>query len=120
MSSWPGLTQPSTSCGARQKDVDGRDKPGHDAERMCMTAKELDGKVAIVTGAGRNIGRAIALALASDGASILVNARSNRAEADGVAREIEAAGGKAIVHIGDIADAAQVHAMVELAARHFG
>jgi 3-oxoacyl-[acyl-carrier protein] reductase len=81
---------------------------------------ELNGKIAIVTGAGRNIGRAIALALAADGASILVNARSNRAEADGVAREIEAAGGKAIVHIGDVGDAAQVRAMVELAVKHFG
>jgi NAD(P)-dependent dehydrogenase (short-subunit alcohol dehydrogenase family) len=51
---------------------------------------ELDGKVAIVTGAGRNIGRAIALALADGGASVLVNARSNRAEAEAVAAEIEA------------------------------
>src|SRR5258707_12105643 len=72
---------------------------------MCMTAKELDGKVAIVTGAGRNIGRAIALALASDGASILVNARSNRAEAEAVAREVESSGARALVHIGDVADA---------------
>ena len=64
-------------------------------DRACMT-KELTGKVAIVTGAGRNIGRAIALALAEGGASIVVNARSNRAEAEAVAREIEASGGKAI------------------------
>jgi 3-oxoacyl-[acyl-carrier protein] reductase len=85
-----------------------------------MSTNELNGKVAIVTGAGRNIGRAIALALAADGASILVNARSNRAEADAVAREIEAAGGKVIVHIGDVGDAAQVQAMAEMAARHFG
>jgi len=82
--------------------------------------KELNGKVAIVTGAGRNIGRAIALALVDGGASVLVNARSNRAEADAVAHEIEAAGGKALVHIGDVADAAQVQAMAESAARHFG
>jgi 3-oxoacyl-[acyl-carrier protein] reductase len=93
---------------------------GRDGKGADMSANELNGKVAIVTGAGRNIGRAIALALAADGASILVNARSNRAEADGVAREIEAAGGKAIVHIGDVADAAQVQAMVELAVKHFG
>ena len=65
--------------------------------------KELGGKVAIVTGAGRNIGRAIALALADGGASVVVNARSNRAEADAVAREIESSGGKALVHIGNVA-----------------
>jgi 3-oxoacyl-[acyl-carrier protein] reductase len=81
---------------------------------------ELNGKVAIVTGAGRNIGRAIALALAKDGASVLVNARSNRAEAEAVAREIEAAGCKALVHIGDVADAADVKAMADAAMKHFG
>src|ERR1700738_4436049 len=81
---------------------------------------ELTGKVAIVTGAGRNIGRAIALALADGGASILVNARSNRAEAEAVAREIEAAGGKALVHIGDVADSTSVQAMVEAALKNFG
>src|SRR3979490_2376680 len=81
---------------------------------------ELTGKVAIVTGAGRNIGRAIALALASDGASVLVNARSNRAEADAVAHEIEAAGGKALVHIGDVADAKGVQAMADAAVNQFG
>jgi 3-oxoacyl-[acyl-carrier protein] reductase len=81
---------------------------------------ELNGKVAIVTGAGRNIGRAIALALADGGASIVVNARSNRAEADAVAREVEASGGKALVHIGDVADAEAVQAMADAAAKHFG
>ena len=81
---------------------------------------ELTGKVAIVTGAGRNIGRAIALALAEAGASIVVNARSNRAEADAVAREIEARGRKAVVHIGDVADAAHMQAMAEMAVKHFG
>jgi 3-oxoacyl-[acyl-carrier protein] reductase len=81
---------------------------------------ELSGKVAIVTGAGRNIGRAIALALADGGASVVVNARSNRAEADAVAREIEASGGKALVHIGDVADAGHVQAMVETAVQRFG
>ena len=85
-----------------------------------MGDNELNGKVAIVTGAGRNIGRAIALALARDGASVLVNARSNRAEADAVAREIEAAGGKALVHIGDVADAAYVQAMADAAVKDFG
>src|SRR6202795_3918748 len=81
---------------------------------------ELTGKVAIVTGAGRNIGRAIALTLAQGGASIVVNARSNRAEADAVVREIEATGGKALVHIGDVADAKSVQAMADAAIKQFG
>lgn len=83
-------------------------------------AQELAGKVAIVTGAGRNIGRAIALALAASGAAVVVNARSNRAEADSVVREIEAAGGKAIAHIGDVADARAMQAMADAATKNFG
>ena len=82
--------------------------------------KELAGKVAIVTGAGRNIGRAIALALAEAGASVVVNTRSNRPEADAVAREIETAGGKALVHIGDVADAVAVLAMADVTVKQFG
>src|ERR1700759_1666088 len=82
--------------------------------------RELHGKAAIVTGAGRNIGRAIALTLAEAGASVLVNARSNRNEADAVAREIEAAGGKAVIHIGDVADAKAVQAMADAAVKAFG
>ena len=85
-----------------------------------MTTTELDGKVAIVTGAGRNIGRAIALTLAEGGASIVVNARGNRAEAEAVAREIEAAGSRALVHIGDVADAAAVQAMADATVKAFG
>src|SRR5260370_4018445 len=82
--------------------------------------KELAGKVAVVTGAGRNIGRAIALALSEGGASVVVNVRGNRAEADAVAREIEASGGNALVHIGDVADAKAVQAMAEPATKKFG
>src|ERR1700758_4798055 len=82
--------------------------------------KELAGKVAVVTGAGRNIGRAIALTLAEGGASVLVNARSNRSEAEAVAREIETAGGKAVIHIGDVADAKAVQAMADSAVNAFG
>jgi 3-oxoacyl-[acyl-carrier protein] reductase len=85
-----------------------------------MAGEELSGKVAIVTGAGRNIGRAIALALADAGAAILVNVRSNRAEADSVAGEITAAGGKAVVHVGNVADAKAVQLMADAALAQFG
>ena len=85
-----------------------------------MANNELGGKVAVVTGAGRNIGRAIALALGQAGASVVVNSRSNRPEADAVAREIEVLGGKALVHIGDVANAASVQAMADAAMQHFG
>ena len=82
--------------------------------------QELAGKVAIVTGAGRNIGRAIARQLALAGAAVVVNARANRAEADGVVREIEAAGGKAMAVLADVGDAAAVEAMAQTALKRFG
>src|SRR5262245_39188930 len=82
--------------------------------------RELADKVAIVTGAGRNIGRAIALTLAEGGASVLVNARTNQAEADAVVREIETLGGRAIAHLGDVADADSVRAMAAAAMQRFG
>ncbi len=81
---------------------------------------ELAGKVAVVTGAGRNIGRAIALALAQAGAAVVVNARSNKGEADGVVREIEASGGKAVAVLGDVADAATAPALANAAMKTFG
>ena len=81
---------------------------------------ELTGKVAIVTGAGRNIGRAIALALADAGASVVVNVRANRAEAEAVVGEIEAKGGRALLHVGDVADRGAVQLMAEAADKQFG
>jgi len=82
--------------------------------------KELAGKVAIVTGAGRNIGRAIALALARAGASVVVNVRANQIEGNGVVREIEAAGGKAVVVLGDIGDEKTAGVLAETALKRFG
>jgi len=82
--------------------------------------RELEGRVALVTGAARNIGRAIALALAHGGASVVVNARQSRDEAAAVVAEIERSGARAMVHMADVADAAAVAAMVEAATRRFG
>jgi len=82
--------------------------------------KELAGKVAIVTGAARNIGRAIARSLASGGASVMVNAKTSREQAQETVAMIEKAGGKAAVHIADVTDARAVAEMVEATVNRFG
>jgi 3-oxoacyl-[acyl-carrier protein] reductase len=66
----------------------------------------LQGRIALVTGAGKNIGRAIALTLARDGATVLVNGRSDQAAVESVVQEIVAAGGKAQAAMGDVSDPA--------------
>jgi 3-oxoacyl-[acyl-carrier protein] reductase len=81
---------------------------------------ELHGRVAIVTGAGRNIGRAIALDLAAGGADVVVNARTNRQEAEAVVREIEAAGGRAIAALADVTDPLAIERMTKAAVERFG
>lgn len=83
-------------------------------------AKTLDGKVALVTGGVRRLGRGMALALARDGASVVINARSSRDEAEQVAKEVEALGVKAMVHIADITSEAAVTGMVDAAVKRFG
>lgn len=80
----------------------------------------LDGKVALVTGSGRNIGRSIALALAKEGANVVVNARTNRKEAESVAEEVRALGAKAIPLLADVGDREQLEAMLDQALAEFG
>ena len=77
-----------------------------------MSEKSLAGQVAIVTGSVRRIGKAMAMALAKDGATIVVHALRSKDEAEATAAEIRAAGGKALVHLADVADEAAVAAMV--------
>ena len=83
-------------------------------------ARELEGRTALVTGAGRNIGRAIVLELAARGANVVVNARANRAEAEAVAEEARASGVSALVALGDVGDADAVQAIAQAALERFG
>ena len=85
-----------------------------------MSTGELAGRVAIVTGSARNIGRAIALELAKGGASIVVNARTSETDCAAVAEEIRAAGGCAMVAMADVTDPASVKRMIEDAQAQFG
>jgi len=78
-------------------------------------SKELQGRVALVTGSGRNIGRAIALSLADAGASLVLNSRSSRNEIDAVAAQT---GGLAI--LADVSDEEAVERMVAQALERFG
>jgi 3-oxoacyl-[acyl-carrier protein] reductase len=84
-----------------------------------MTTGRFSGQVAIVTGAGRGMGKATALTLARDGAAIVVN-DVRRELAEAVAEEIKAAGGRALVFVADVSNEAEVQAMVDAAVEHFG
>lgn len=81
---------------------------------------DLAGKVAVVTGSSRGIGRAIALRLAGEGARVVVNYRGNQAAADEVVREIEARGGQATAVQADVSQPAQAQALIDAAVKAFG
>ena len=81
---------------------------------------DLTGRVAVVTGASRGIGRAIAEALAGSGASVCVNYRSNIAEAEGALAAIEKAGGRGFLHQADVTNPAQVNGMVDVVVERYG
>jgi 3-oxoacyl-[acyl-carrier protein] reductase len=81
---------------------------------------KLEGKVALVTGSGRNIGRATVLKLAAEGAHVVVNARTNEAEAEAVARDARALGVQAIAVVGDVGKKEQVEALAARALSEFG
>ena len=81
---------------------------------------KLEGKKALVTGASRGIGRAIALALAAEGADVVVNYAGSEAAAKEVAAEIEAMGRKAFVVQADISSNEAATAMVDEVVKEFG
>ena len=80
----------------------------------------LEGKTAIVTGSSRGLGRAIALAIAREGADVLVNFASREEPAKEVAAAIEQLGRRAILHRADVSNGAQARAMVQAAVATFG
>ncbi len=90
------------------------------AEAGMTPGRELAGKVFLVTGGARNIGRAIARSLAAGGASVMINAHSSRAQAEETVRMLEAAGAQAAFHLADVTDPAAVHALVAATAARFG
>src|SRR5438045_9716323 len=90
------------------------------AEAAMAEMQALAGKVAIVTGSGKNIGRAIAQKLAADGAAVVVNGRGDRAIVEETAGEIRAAGGRAMPYLADISKSDAVHAMVDATVKEFG
>jgi len=81
---------------------------------------KLEGKVALVTGSGRNIGRATVLKLAGEGANVVVNARSNQQEAEAVAREAQDLGVKSVAIVADIGKKSEVEALAARALSEFG
>lgn len=80
----------------------------------------LNGKVALITGSGRGIGRGIALCLAAEGADLVINDLPGRSDAEATAQEIRALGCQALVWPADISDRSAVEAMIAGAVAHFG
>ena len=81
---------------------------------------KLEGKVAVVTGGGKGIGRATSLALAKEGAAVAVNYSRSQAEAEAVVKDITAAGGQAIAVQADVSRDDGARALIDAAVGHFG
>ena len=82
--------------------------------------QNLQGRVAIVTGSARNIGRAIARALSDAGAAVVINAKSSAADADAVVREVREGGGQAVAKLADVGQPESAASLIDAAIAAFG
>jgi 3-oxoacyl-[acyl-carrier protein] reductase len=89
-------------------------------DKTAFPAKLLSGRVAVVTGASRGIGRATAIRLAEAGADVVVNYISNEAAAEDVARRVREAGVRAVTVRADVSDVKEARSLVEAAVENFG
>ena len=85
-----------------------------------MSRTDLHARVAVVTGSARNIGRAIAQALAESGTAVVVNAKSSTADADAVVRDILNGGGRAIAKVADVGTPTGANELIAAAIDNFG
>src|SRR5713226_403029 len=90
------------------------------AEPTAQKSDSLDGRVALVTGAAKRLGRAVALRLAEEGADVVIHYHSSGREAQDAVREIEKRGRRAVAIAADLGSLAEIKRLFDEAAKHFG
>jgi 3-oxoacyl-[acyl-carrier protein] reductase len=114
---------PKGSCANNELEQDDDSKTSHPAPLIEEKRRKMpndNSKVAIITGASRGIGAAVAERLGRDGFTVVINYSSNAAPAEALARGIEAAGGRALTAKADVSDPAAVRGMFDAAEAAFG
>src|ERR1700720_2504160 len=110
----------TAACSQLRRSKISINKTKQDQSNMNNNTKKLAGKVAVVTGASKGIGSAIAKSLAAEGASVVVNYASSKSGADAVVATITAAGGRAVAVHGDVSKAAEAQGVIDAAIKKFG
>lgn len=89
-------------------------------ESLAQRSNSLEGKVALVTGAAKRLGRAVALRLAEEGADVVIHYRSSQREAQDAVRDIENLGRRAVAIAAELGNVAAVKGLIDDATKHFG